>query len=185
MPTGAAVVGVLAPDVPPSAGAPGLASLVAGLDAICCTPRRSVDLLAERADPDIVVIELLADDADIVGEVVDNQFLVSKPLTVRVGLLVDLGIERFDGLGDRSEQILQLLTLLMEHAQVGCQLPMFFVGCECRRGDRHRQSHGAAEADGAGSHHGASHLAVMTKCARRFFANADSSCPGSNGNSFP
>ena len=29
------------------------------------------------------------------------------------------------------------------------------------------------------------YFAVMTKCARRFFEYADSSCPESNGNSLP
>ena len=76
----------------------------------------------------------------------------------------------------------QDLPRILQDADVRHHLPRLLVGGGHRRGgggDRQRQ-----RGDSQSVLHNA-HFAVITKCARRFFENAVSSWPGSNGNSFP
>jgi hypothetical protein len=68
-----------------------------------------IDLLGERADPHVVVVQLLPDHAHVVREVVDHQFLIGERLARRLGLLIEAGVDRLQRLGDRSDQVLQQL----------------------------------------------------------------------------
>jgi hypothetical protein len=94
------------------------------------------DLLGERTDADVVVVQLLADDADVVGQVVDHELLIGERLARRLGLLIQPRVDRLERLGDRAEQVLQQLRLFLQHAQVRHQLLVFFVRGGGGRGRR-------------------------------------------------
>ena len=81
--------------------------------------------------------------------------------------------------------VLELLRLLLQHAQVGHHLLMFLVGGARRRGGTTDERSGERRSAEVIRVVIAAHFAVMTKCARRFFDHAASSWPGSNGNSLP
>ena len=101
-----------------------------------------VDLLGERADAHVVIIQLLADYAHVVGQVVDHQLLIGKCLARRFGLLIETRVDGFECFGHRPDQVLQLLRLLLQHAKVGHQLLMFLVGGARRRSggdDKHAE----------------------------------------------
>jgi hypothetical protein len=132
-----------------------------------------VHFLGERPDAHVVVVDLLADHAHVIGQVVDDQLGIGECLAIDLGLLVEARVDGLQRLGQRAEQRLQQLRLLLEHAQVGHQLLVLFVrGRRGRRGARRERQD--ENADGKSLSHNA-HFAVMTKCARRFLANADSS----------
>ncbi|MBW8866684.1 MAG: hypothetical protein JF610_05000 [Acidobacteria bacterium] len=139
-PTGGTGAGAPAPPVdvaPPPAAAPSGSAVGDGRVAACCN---------ERSDPDVVVVQLLANDAHVVGEVVDHQLLIGECLPRRLGLLIEPRIDGLDGIVQRSEQVLQLLRLLLEDAQVGHQLLMFLVGgARRRRGEDDRGGEQAGE----------------------------------------
>ena len=70
----------------------------------------------------------------ILGQVVDDQLRIGERLAIDFGLLVEARVDRLQRLGQRAEQRLQQLRLLLEHAQVGHQLLVLFV--RGRRGRR-------------------------------------------------
>jgi hypothetical protein len=60
--------------------------------------------------------------------------------------------QRSHDVGQRREHVLQDLRLLLQHADVGHQLLMLFVGgCRGRRGDREERG-GGEDAENAVSH---------------------------------
>ena len=148
-------------------------------------PQR-VDFLRDRADPYVVVIDFLSHDAEVARERVDHQLLVGERLASRAGLLVEPGIDGPERLTERrvqrSDQILQLLRLLLEHADVGHELLMFLVGRvrrPCNHGGERERDERACQCLPHGLRHWptscSSHFAVITKCARRFLTYAFSS----------
>ena len=79
-------------------------------------------VLRERREPDIRLVQLLAEHANVGPDGVDLQLLVGERLARHARLLVDARRDALDRLGERCEQLLQLLRLLLEHAYVGHHL---------------------------------------------------------------
>ena len=65
-----------------------------------------------------------------------TSFWSATCLRVDLGLLIEARVDGLQRVGDRADQVLQQLRLLLEHAQVGHQLLMFFV--RARAGDARR-----------------------------------------------
>ena len=63
-----------------------------------------------------------------------TQLLIGERLAVGLGLLIEARVDGLQRLGERAEQVLQLLRLLLQHADVGHQLLMFLVGGRRGRG---------------------------------------------------
>ena len=64
-----------------------------------------VDFLSERPDADVVVVGLLADDAEVFRQGIDQQLLVRERLPVRFGLLIEAGRHRFERFGQRRTRL--------------------------------------------------------------------------------
>ena len=88
------------------------------------------------------VVGLLAQDAHAFGDVVDEEFLIGKRLAARVVLIVELRRHRLQRVGEPAHQLLQLLLLFLQHANLGHQLLVRFVGREYgRRAGEQRDDH--------------------------------------------
>src|SRR5262249_26875401 len=85
---------------------------------------------------DIRVVDLFADDADLAGQRVDEQLLIGKRFPLGVRLIVQPRIQRLQRVVERGERDLQLLGLLLQHADVRDDLQMLAVGGLCRRAER-------------------------------------------------
>ena len=56
-----------------------------------------------------------------------TSFWSAMRLAVGLRLIVDARVDRLDRFGDRPEQVLQRLVLLLQHPEVGHQLPLFLA----------------------------------------------------------
>jgi hypothetical protein len=149
-----------------------------------------LDLLGQRSEADIRFVDLLPHCAHVRAHRVGLDLHVGESLPADAPLLVDArrhGLEH----GCQVRHLgLQPLILLLQHADVRHHLLILLAGGFKRPRGRKRQQEPDAEQETEYSHHGFVSLphpyfAVMTKWARRFFAHAASSWPGSNGNSLP
>ena len=84
------------------------------------------DFLRQARDAHRVLVDALSDNAQIAAELVDGELLIGERLARRVGLIVE---PRVDGLERRGQLLegglhllLQLLRLLLQHADVGHHL---------------------------------------------------------------
>jgi hypothetical protein len=55
-----------------------------------------IDLLSQRADAHVVVVHLLADDAQVVGKILGAKFLLGEGAAVGLGLLIDARVHRLE-----------------------------------------------------------------------------------------
>ena len=106
------------------------------------------------------VVDLLAHDAQLAGQALDQQPRIGGGLAGRRRLLVELGGDRLQRVDERADRLLQLVVLLLQHPDLGHHLLVLFVGRAGRRrgrddgqrdaGDERRQA--VAGEEGSDSH---------------------------------
>ena len=82
--------------------------------------------LRQPGDAHRVLVDAFTDDPEVGAELIDGEFLIGKRLARRGGLFIDARIDRLQRGGQlldrRLQLLLELLRLLLQHADVGHHL---------------------------------------------------------------
>ena len=83
--------------------------------------------MPKRRQADVRLVDLLADDAKIAGEVVHLHFAVGEGFALERRLIVDARVQLLERIAQARQHLLKLLRLLLQHADVGFELLVLAV----------------------------------------------------------